>query len=33
MRAEGRKLGKWLNTVYLQRPLGSGDLIPPPREP
>ena len=33
MKSVGRKFGKWLDTVYLQRALGSGDLIPPPQEP
>ena len=27
----GRKFGKWLDTVYLQIPLGEGDSTPPPQ--
>lgn len=33
MRAVGRKFGKWLDTVYLQRALGSGETLAPPQEP
>jgi L-amino acid N-acyltransferase YncA len=33
MRAVGRKFGKWLDTVYLQKALGSGDSLAPPQEP
>jgi phosphinothricin acetyltransferase len=29
----GRKHGRWLDTVYLQRSLGEGDSSPPPIEP
>ena len=29
----GRKQGRWLDTVYLQMPLGDGDATPPPIEP
>jgi L-amino acid N-acyltransferase YncA len=33
MRSVGRKFGKWLDTVYMQRTLGPGDSKPPGREP
>ena len=33
MRSVGRKHGRWLDTVYLQRPLGPGDEAPPKVEP
>lgn len=33
MQAVGRKFGKWLDTIYLQRALGAGDSLPPLREP
>jgi phosphinothricin acetyltransferase len=33
MRSVGRKFGKWLDTLYMQRPLGTGDAIPPEVEP
>lgn len=33
MRAVGRKFGRWLDTVYMQRPLGPGDSTAPDREP
>lgn len=33
MRSVGRKHGRWLDTVYLQRSLGPGDTEPPPVEP
>ncbi len=33
MRSVGRKFGQWLDTVYMQRSLGSGDTVPPEREP
>jgi phosphinothricin acetyltransferase len=31
--AIGRKHGRWLDNVYMQRPLGSGSASPPEREP
>jgi phosphinothricin acetyltransferase len=33
MRSVGRKFGRWLDTVYLQRGLGNGDSTPPDVEP
>jgi phosphinothricin acetyltransferase len=33
MRAIGRKQGRWLDTVYMQRALGEGCGTPPPVEP
>ncbi|WIW91106.1 GNAT family N-acetyltransferase [Sphingobium sp. TCM1] len=33
MRSVGRKFGRWLDTVYMQIPLGAGDAAPPPEEP
>jgi phosphinothricin acetyltransferase len=33
MHAVGRKFGRWLDTVYLQRSLGVGDSEPPRSEP
>lgn len=33
MRSIGRKHGRWLDTVYMQRPLGTGDSAPPDAEP
>lgn len=33
MRASGRKHGRWLDTLYMQRALGKGDSVPPEREP
>ena len=33
MRAIGRKQGRWLDTVYMQRALGEGSETPPPLEP
>ena len=33
MRAVGRKHGRWLDTLYMQRALGPGDTLPPAREP
>jgi phosphinothricin acetyltransferase len=33
MRSVGRKFGRWLDTVYMQRELGEGDRAPPQREP
>ena len=31
--AIGRKHGKWLDTLYMQRALGPGDAAPPEEEP
>lgn len=33
MRSVGRKFGRWLDTVYMQRALGPGDGTDPKREP
>ena len=33
MRSVGRKLGRWLDTLYMQKSLGPGDAIPPELEP
>ena len=33
MHSVGRKFGKWLDTVYLQRALGAGDTVAPLIEP
>lgn len=33
MRAIGRKHGRWLDTLYMQRALGPGESRPPEREP
>lgn len=33
MRSIGRKHGAWLDTLYLQRALGTGDMVPPAQEP
>ena len=33
MRSVGRKHGQWLDTYYMQRPLGAGDSTPPEIEP
>lgn len=33
MHAVGRKFGRWLDTVYMQRALGQGDACPPATEP
>ena len=33
MRSIGRKHGQWLDTLYMQRALGPGDMVPPPMEP
>jgi len=33
MRSVGRKLGRWLDTLYMQKSLGRGDAIPPEVEP
>ena len=33
MRSIGRKHGQWLDTVYMQLPLGDGATIPPKEEP
>ena len=33
MRSVGRKAGRWLDTLYMQRALGQGDDTPPDEEP
>lgn len=33
MRSAGRKHGRWLDTLYMQKSLGAGDSIPPEVEP
>lgn len=33
MHSVGRKFGRWLDTVYMQRALGPGDGAPPDAEP
>jgi L-amino acid N-acyltransferase YncA len=33
MRSVGRKFGRWLDTIYMQRALGAGDTAPPEDEP
>lgn len=33
MGSVGRKHGQWLDTYYMQRPLGPGDSTPPEQEP
>ena len=33
MRSVGRKFGRWLDTLYMQRALGPGDSEPPEIEP
>lgn len=33
MRSVGRKFGRWLDSVYMQRSLGTGDAEPPANEP
>jgi phosphinothricin acetyltransferase len=33
MRSVGRKLGRWLDTLYMQKSLGPGDAVPPEVEP
>ena len=33
MRSTGRKHERWLDTVYMQLPLGAGDSAPPGEEP
>ena len=33
MHSIGRKHGRWLDTVYMQLPLGAGDSVPPQEEP
>ena len=33
VRSSGRKHGRWLDTVYMQLPLGPGDSEPPEIEP
>lgn len=31
--ASGRKFGRWIDTVLMQRPLGDGSATPPPDKP
>jgi len=33
MRSVGRKFGRWLDTLYMQKSLGPGDAAPPEVEP
>ena len=33
MRSVGRKHGRWLDTLYMQKALGPGDTAPPAEEP
>jgi phosphinothricin acetyltransferase len=33
LKSVGRKHGQWLDVLYMQRPLGPGDSLPPSREP
>lgn len=33
MRSVGRKFGRWLDSVYMQRSLAAGDSQPPMKEP
>ena len=33
LRSVGRKQGRWLDVIYMQRSLGPGDSTPPPEEP
>ncbi len=33
LKAAGRKHGRWIDVVYMQKPLGDGDASPPAREP
>ena len=33
MRGVGHKAGRWLDTLYMQRPLARGDAEPPAEEP
>lgn len=33
LRSIGRKHGRWLDTLYMQRALGAGDSAPPKEEP
>ncbi len=33
LRSTGRKHGRWLDTLYMQLPLGEGDQTPPLEEP
>ena len=33
MRSVGRKFGEWLDSIYMQRALGSGDTTEPPATP
>ena len=30
LRSSGYKLGRWVDSVLMQRPLGEGDMTPPP---
>ena len=32
MRSVGRKFGRWLDTLYMQKALGPGDSVPPEYE-
>jgi phosphinothricin acetyltransferase len=33
LRSAGRKHGRWLDVIYMQRALGDGDATPPAEEP
>jgi phosphinothricin acetyltransferase len=33
LKSVGRKHGKWIDVVYMQRPIGTGDATPPEAEP
>ena len=33
LRSVGFKLGRWVDSVFMQRPLGAGDAIPPLDQP
>jgi phosphinothricin acetyltransferase len=33
MRGVGRKFGRWLDSLFMQRALGTGDGAPPEKEP
>ncbi len=33
LRSAGRKFGRWLDVLYMQRALGEGDATAPPEEP